>query len=355
MMFISKLFTIIINCKLVFKAILKVEKMEVKNVVLSSLLVLFSYMAVAKDSIFDENAMLACVAELSRHAADDVAIGDIKKQCHEKIKSPLTKRMILEQSASSNPFAILPHKPNYILPFTYFEANETPYENVLQGYDLDNLEIKFQVSLKYIITENLFVENLDLEAAFTTTSWWQAYNSDLSAVFRETNYEPELILSYQVPWSLFGMTIDYTTLSFNHQSNGQAGTLSKSWNRIIAAFTVVDDNLIWNLRAWYRIPEEAKSSATDTAGDDNPNIENYMGYGELGLLWKVNDNHNIDFMLRNNLKSDNKGAVKIGWSFPLSTHLRGYVEYFNGYGESLIYYNEQTSRVGIGVKLTDWL
>ena len=264
-MFISKLFTIIINCKLVFKAILKVEKMEVKNVVLSSLLVLFSYMAVAKDSIFDENAMLACVAELSRHAADDVAIGDIKKQCHEKIKSPLTKRMILEQSASSNPFAILPHKPNYILPFTYFEANETPYENVLQGYDLDNLEIKFQVSLKYIITENLFVENLDLEAAFTTTSWWQAYNSDLSAVFRETNYEPELILSYQVPWSLFGMTIDYTTLSFNHQSNGQAGTLSKSWNRIIAAFTVVDDNLIWNLRAWYRIPEEAKSSATDTA------------------------------------------------------------------------------------------
>tara|TARA_R110001583_G_scaffold192843_1_gene359967 strand:- start:9822 stop:10064 length:243 start_codon:yes stop_codon:yes gene_type:complete len=80
-----------------------------------------------------------------------------------------------------------------------------------------------------------------------------------------------------------------------------------------------------------------------------------MGYGELGLLWKVNENHNIDFMFRNNLKSDNKGAVKIGWSFPLSSHLRGYVEYFNGYGESLIYYNETISRIGIGVKLTDWL
>ncbi|MBL4899442.1 MAG: phospholipase A [Colwellia sp.] len=299
--------------------------------------------------------MLACVAQLSRNAADDVAIGDIKKQCQDKIKSPLAKRIILEESASSNPFAILPHKPNYILPFTYFEANEIPYDNVLQDYHLDNMEIKFQVSLKYIITEDIFVENLDLEAAFTTTSWWQAYNSDLSAVFRETNYEPELILSYRAPWSLFGIIIDHTSLSFNHQSNGQAGTLSRSWNRIIAGFTVVNDNLIWNLRTWYRIPEKTKSTEGDTAGDDNPNIENYMGYGELGLLWKVNKNHNIDFMLRNNLKSDNKGAVKIGWSFPLTNHLRGYIEYFNGYGESLIYYNEHTSRIGIGVKLTDWL
>jgi phospholipase A1 len=329
--------------------------MKLKNLALIFFLLFISGITIAKESILDTEAIYACVADLSRHVKDDVAVGDLKKQCYEKIQNPLEKRLVLEKSASSNPFAILPHKPNYVLPFTYFTANEVPYNNILQGRDFDNLEVKFQVSLKYVITENIFVKNLDLNAAFTATSWWQAYNSDISAAFRETNYEPELILSYNTPWSLFGMTVDHSKLSFTHQSNGQAGTLSRSWNRLIAGFIVVDDNLIWNLVAWYRIPEEDKSGVNDPAGDDNPNIENYMGYGELGLLWKVNENHNIDFMFRNNLKSDNKGAVKIGWSFPLSSHLRGYVEYFNGYGESLIYYNETISRIGIGVKLTDWL
>ena len=314
-----------------------------------------NYKVDAKDSITNEEAVYACVAELSRHANDDVSIGKLKKQCYKKIRNPIEKRMALEKSASTNPFALLPHKPNYVLPFTYFDANQVPYNEVLQGNNFDNFETKFQVSLKYVITENVFVDNLDLNAAFTATSWWQAGNSEISAAFRETNYEPELIFSYSAPWSLLGMTIDRSSLSFSHQSNGKAGTLSRSWNRIIAGFTAMDDNMIWNLRAWYRIPEHDKVGENDSAGDDNPNIENYMGYGELGLLWKLNDDHNIDFMLRNNFKSDNKGAIKAGWSFPLSTHLRGYVEYFNGYGESLIYYNENISRIGIGVKLTDWL
>lgn len=330
--------------------------MKITSVTTSCVLMLScNFSAFSSDSLSHESAVQACVAEVSVNANEDITIGDIRKQCYKKIQDPIKKRLILEKSASKNPFAILPHKPNYILPFTYFEANQTPYTDVLQGRNFDDLEAKFQVSLKYKITEDIFVENLDLNAAFTATSWWQSYNSDISAVFRETNYEPELILSYSQPWSLLGLNIDHTTLSFNHQSNGQAGTLSRSWNRLIAGFTVVDDNLIWNLKAWYRLPEDAKTEINSPKGDDNPNIENYLGYGELGLLWKVNEYHNIDFMLRNNLKNDNKGALQIGWSFPLSTHLRGYVEYFNGYGESLIYYNENISRIGIGVKLTDWL
>jgi phospholipase A1 len=317
--------------------------------------ILFSCLSNSNEQNLELNAIQACIAEVSIHASDDVTVGELRKQCHKKIQDPIKKRLALEKSASNNPFAILPHKPNYILPFTYFDANQTPYGDLLQGRSFDDFEAKFQVSLKYKITEDLFFKDLDLNAAYTATSWWQSYNSDISAVFRETNYEPELILSYSAPWSLFGVNIDHSTLAFNHQSNGQAGILSRSWNRLIAGITVVDEDLIWNLKAWYRIPEDEKVSDGSPEGDDNPNIENYMGYGELGILWKINEQHNIDFLLRNNLKSDNKGAIQIGWSFPLSKHLRGYVEYFNGYGESLIYYNENISRIGFGVKLTDWL
>ncbi|VAW87319.1 Phospholipase A1 @ Outer membrane phospholipase A, partial [hydrothermal vent metagenome] len=76
--------------------------------------------------------------------------------------------------------------------------------------------------------------------------------------------------------------------------------------------------LVWNARVWWRIPEDEKESPTDLAGDDNPDIEKYMGHGELGVLWKLPRKNNIDMMLRNNLRSDNKGAVRLGWSFPLA-------------------------------------
>lgn len=298
----------------------------------------------------------SCLLNALKQAKPEQTVGELRASCAGKAPTLIKQRVELEKQASKNRFAIIPHKPNYVLPASVTSITQDPYIGTPIDSELDDVEIKFQISLKYLAAQDLLFDSLDLEFAFTTASWWQAYNSEISAPFRETNYEPEIILNYHHAWSLLGFPVEQTSLSFNHQSNGQTGQLSRSWNRIILGFTFAPaDNVLWGFRTWYRLPEDEKLNPFDASGDDNPDIEKYMGYGELGGLWSISDKHSLEFMLRNNLRSENKGAIQLGWSFPISDKIQGYVEYFNGYGESLIYYNYHTQRLGLGFKLTNWL
>jgi phospholipase A1 len=295
-----------------------------------------------------------CLVKAIKNAPGNQSIEEVRNKCLPiKTLNSLDKRIKLEKETSDNPFSITPHRPNYLLPFTYAHIKNEPYVDSIENNELNNIEIIFQVSIKYLAIENFIINNLDLQIAFTSISWWQAYNSDISSPFRETNYEPEIILDYQKPFQFLGTTIDNAFISLNHESNGKSGNLSRSWNRIIAGMIWVNNDVSVALKTWWRFPESGLNSL-GMPEDDNPNIEKYLGHGELNLLWQISEHHNINMMLRNNLRSDNKGAIKIGWSYPLSKRLKGYVEYFNGYGESLIYYNHHIERIGVGIKLTDW-
>lgn len=63
-------------------------------------------------------------------------------------------------------------------------------------------------------------------------------------------------------------------------------------------------------------------------------------------------------MLRNQIESGfDRGALEFGWSFPVFDYpfLKGYFQYFYGYGESLIDYDRKVKRLGIGISITDRL
>jgi len=62
----------------------------------------------------------------------------------------------------------------------------------------------------------------------------------------------------------------------------------------------------------------------------------------------------VSATVRNNLKSQNRGSVELNYSFPFNQHVQAYVQYFNGYGESLIDYNRSINRIGIGFSLNNW-
>lgn len=276
----------------------------------------------------------------------------------EETESLVLERIERERAAQDNRSVLLAHKRNYVLPLAYsndpndevFEPDDSDF-----GVDLDHLEVQFQLSIKAPIAEGLFTEQDALFFGFTVRSFWQAYNNDISAPFRETNYEPELFWATPVPWNVFGGDAAFVVLGLSHQSNGRSQLFSRSWNRIYATLGWERWRWVFAFKAWYRIPEDDKDDPLDPDGDDNPDIEDFMGNFEFSIVYRKND-YELGLMLRNNLDTDeNRGAIQLDWTFPLHRRFRGYVQVFNGYGESLIDYDANITRVGIGILLSDLL
>lgn len=266
-----------------------------------------------------------------------------------RLLSALSRHWELDDAAKQGAFLFRPHHPNYFLPFKYSSApNNTPFQNTFTQPDLglDPIETELQLSFKIKAREGVLGhDDIDLWFGYTATSFWQAYNNSISAPFRETNYEPEMMLVFRTDYEIAGLRGRFLNLGLAHQSNGRSGGLSRSWNRIYAQLGFECGNLALLVRPWYRIP------AVDQ--DDNPDITDYLGHGDLLAVYR-SGRQTYSLLLRNNLRSpDNRGAVKLNWSFPLYGRLKGYVQYFNGYGESLIDYNHRQQSIGLGVSLAE--
>lgn len=254
----------------------------------------------------------------------------------------------MDEETRRGQFAITPHRSNYMLPFTY---NTSPNVAVVREADPDkdvkNAEVDFQLSLKVKLWQDILGQKMDLWFGYTQRSFWQLYNVEDSSPFRETNYEPELLLNFRTDYRIMGLKGSFINMGFNHQSNGQSEPLSRSWNRLVANVGLEKDPFYLLLKGWYRIPESSKK-------DDNARIENYLGYGEIWATYFLKK-HRFALMLRNNLSiHNNRGALQVEWSFPILPRVSGYLQYYTGYGESLLDYNHSVNRIGIGFILVDW-
>lgn len=266
----------------------------------------------------------------------------------------LDKRLKAEQWDSYAPFTLLPHHSNYLLPLSYVDGIAPTLQRDQDVAPADNLEAKFQLSFKTPLWTKIYRDNGYLFFAFTQQAYWQAYNSEVSAPFRETNYEPELVLMLPHYKHYEAAASRIISLSLSHQSNGRAGVQSRSWNRLKLSWITSVGNVFINFEPWYRFKEQRKDSPADPKGDDNPDIRQYMGWFELSAAYKDGD-ATWRMMVRNNLNSHNKGAIRLSYSTPFNRHIRFYTEIFNGYGESLIDYNRSLTRFGIGFELNDIL
>ncbi len=333
-----------------------------KTILLMSLCTVSHYCTGATDAADKSTLYDKCLLKEIKFGDEFASLAQIKEACLLDVEAQLklkkgriSNRIIEEKSTAFNPYVITPHKMNYILPATVTDnINKTAYGDTQNWQEnLENTEAKFQLSIKVPLnTRSIFTQGDGLFFGFTLQSWWQLYSDDISKPFRETNYQPEFFYLAPLNWHPFDGNTGFM-LGAEHESNGRTQLLSRSWNRVYANFLYEKGNFAFSFRPWWRIPEDEKQSNLSSDGDDNPDIGHYMGHFELGMVYKWSD-YELSFKGRENFV-EHHGSMELGFTFPLWGRLRGYAQYTNGYGESLIDYNHSQQRFGLGIALTNVL
>lgn len=226
------------------------------------------------------------------------------------------------------------HKPIFILPYTY-----SP------DYDANQTEVLFSVSAK------LRPLGPPLYLAYSQRSFWSLYDAKRSRPFRETVYNPEVFYRWmprgsnpELIWGLDG--------GYEHESNGRDIPASRSWDRLYLAPFLERRGTALQVKLWYRLPEDPKKDENDASGDDNPDIDDYLGYGEVHLYRRFNPDRRLHAMMRIH-PANGRGALQLQHSWRIGEgDLFWNVYLWHGYGESLSDYKNSVTRVGVGFALS---
>lgn len=252
---------------------------------------------------------------------------------------------------SEEPYAgISPHRKNY---FALFSHNSSAQPGI------DDTEWMFQFSLRHDVFDPKHNDHR-VAFAYTGRSFWQILES--SAPIRTTDHEPELFYEWKsdhTPFSDSDLGVLYR-LGVNHQSNGEGGTISRGWNRLVG-------EVVLHSAGWFK-PSVKPEGLTGklsfrpwlilSKADNNNDVDKYIGHGDISgdLAWEwlsgTQDlRPKLSCRVRHNLRrSGGRGAVEVSWScgIPRSPSLRFFVQYFNGYGENLLDYDDSSNRVSVG-------
>ena len=235
-------------------------------------------------------------------------------------------------------------------------ANLFFYEPMYFLAGADPSKSKFQLSFKYRLfrKDSLLAKQSTilkgLHFAYTQTSYWDL-ESD-SAPFEDTSYKPELFFvspsfDLKLPW----LYTANAQIGVQHESNGRSGIASRSTN-------------ILYLKPIFMFARKSEDAGIMIAprfmvyvGNDdhtNPDLPDYRGHVDLEIKTGLLSGFVLDTHLR---YGERGGSAQFDLSYPL-TELLGsnidlyfYTQYYTGYAESLLYYDEKESALRFGFSI----
>jgi outer membrane phospholipase A len=241
-------------------------------------------------------------------------------------------------------------------PGDFFKEHISGYEPMYLIIGTKTPDTKFQISFAYQLLNNdgplaeAAPALKGFHIAYTQTSLWDRGGS--SSPFYDTSYKPEFFYAWKnvthaQPTNWIQLDLQG---GLEHESNGKGGTDSRSL--AIAYFqptlTIGRDEglqLALQPRVWAYLGNLS----------DNPDIADYMGYASLRAIagWKRGLQLSALGMMGRNV---NRGSLQLDLTYPTMRFFGSFslyldVQYFTGYGESLLGYNKKSDELRVGFSL----
>ena len=218
---------------------------------------------------------------------------------------------------------------------TYFVGG-----TVLGGVpDSHNSDVKFQISFQQRLTKSNLPWNTYLYLFYTQKAMWNVFERSLP--FHDLNFNPGIGISRFI--ILKNRLVGKVTMMVEHESNGRDGTASRSWNKISwAGEAYVSPNLMAHAKFWIPIID----------GQYNKDILKYMGVSQAGFQAISNDDKwvlDMTLVKRQGWNLNFNTIVQLGYRINHNSNQFIMLQYFNGYGESMLDYNQYHSRIRIGL------
>lgn len=282
----------------------------------------------------------------------------------QKLLQRLAANLPLLLPACSGGIAWATEKPALPVPLTpYLEAARTapearPEEALsvnepiyfLLG-DGSQFTARFQLSFKYRIFDerSRFSQTLPplkgLYFGYTQTSLWNLDKD--SRPFEDTSYRPSLFWLHDSGGR--GLRPRMLRLGYEHESNGRGELESRSIDTLFLQPT-------WETTVHGRKLSFAPKLYAYLDTEDNPDIEQYRGYGDWIVRYGTEDSWVWRGQYRYGIGGHNTIQLDVSYPMrePLFTRTGAFLhlQLLHGYGETLLNYNEHVSlRVWLGISV----
>jgi outer membrane phospholipase A len=285
--------------------------------------------------LVDRDARVAMVAA-PKPAIAPVAVAPAPAPMPAK---PAPAEVARDADADPRPPALSTHEPMYFIVGTR-----------------ETTSAKLQLSFKYrffdeeSVVARWFAPLGKLHFGYTQSSIWDIGKD--SAPFRDTSYRPSFFYFEPNVWSSSdgGQRLSLSA-GVEHESNGKDGLNSRSlntaflWPRWRANFGHDNYLVVWPKLVYY------------IEKSDNADVQRYRGYGQLNV--RVGNYDGIEASTTWRKGTSTAGSVQLDLSYPIRRRFFAnaggyiYLQYFNGYGESLLDYDvKRRSQVRLGFAIS---